>query len=125
MVLGDGDKAIAHFQHTMRLSPIDPGTSGFIASIGAAHLIAGRYHQAIAAADRSIQEAPELVFNYLTKVCALGRLGRTAEAKLAARRLLELSPEFSVSRYESISPVKDSEYRRVNATIFRAAGIPD
>ena len=58
-------------------------------------------------------------------VMALGRLGRIEEAKLAARRVLELAPDFTVSRYQSVSPFKDSEFRKRSAEIFRAAGIPN
>jgi hypothetical protein len=57
-------------------------------------------------------------------VVALGRLGRVEEAKLAARRLLDLAPGFTVSRFLSVSPIKDAERRNRSADIFRAAGIP-
>ena len=122
--LGDGDLALAHFQRAMRISPLDPGTSGFIASIGGAHLVAGRFEEALAAVLRSLLDSPNLIFSHAVMVAALGHLGRLEEAKHAALRLRELSPKFTVSRYESFSPAKDAEYRRRNAEVFRAAGIP-
>ena len=57
-------------------------------------------------------------------VIALGCLGRIEEAKEAARRMLELAPEFTVSRVQSVSPFRDPEYRKRSARIFRAAGVP-
>jgi hypothetical protein len=38
--------------------------------------------------------------------------------------MLELAPEFTVSRYLSISPFKDDEFRKRAAEIYRAAGVP-
>ena len=55
---------------------------------------------------------------------ALGYLGRTEEAKLAARRMLELTPELTVSRMQSVSPYKDPALRKRAAAIYRAAGVP-
>jgi hypothetical protein len=74
--------------------------------------------------ERAIQDTPNFVFCHVVRLSALGRLGRLAEAKQAAQRLLELSPELTVSRYESLSPVRNREFRKRSAQIFRAAGIP-
>jgi adenylate cyclase len=123
-VLGDGDKALEHFQRAMRISPLDPGTGGFIASVGSAHLVAGRFEEALSAARRSLQESPDLVLSRAVIVLALGHLGRIAEAKQAVKRLLEVAPGFTVLAYESLSPVKDSDYRRRNAEVLRAVGLP-
>lgn len=49
----------------MRISPLDPGTSGLIASTGAAHLVAGRDDKALAVAQRALQDTPNLVFSLL------------------------------------------------------------
>ena len=38
--------------------------------------------------------------------------------------MLELAPEFTVSRYQSVSPFKDPEFRKRTAEIYRAAGVP-
>jgi adenylate cyclase len=124
MILGDADKALEHLQRALRISPRDPGTGGFIASAGAAHLVAGRYEEALSAARRSLLDAPNLVFSHALAVLALGHLGRIDEAKRAAARLLALNPNFTISRYESLTPVKDAEYRKRNAEIFRLIGVP-
>ena len=123
-ILGEGDAALGHFERAMRISPLDPGRSAFIAGTGGAHLISGRYDEALVAAQRAIQESPNYVLGHRLMVMALGHLGRIDEAKLAAQRLLELAPEFTVSRYQSVSPFKDPEFRKRSAEIFRAAGVP-
>ena len=123
-ILGDGDAALAHFEEAMRISPLDPAMSAFIASTAGAHLISGRYEQALAAAQRAIQDSPGFVFSHRVLVLAFGFLGRLEEAQRAAQRVLELSPEFTVSHYLSLSPFKDPEYRKRVAAIYRAAGVP-
>ena len=40
------------------------------------------------------------------------------------RRMLELTPELTVSRIQSVSPYKDPALRKRAAEIYRAAGVP-
>ncbi len=123
-ILGDGDAALAHMERSMRISPLDPAMSAFIAGSGGAHMICGRYVEALAAAQHAILEGPNFVGCHRLMVTVLGHLERFDEARLAARRLLDLAPEFTVSRYESVAPYKDSAFRKRCAEIFRAAGVP-
>lgn len=122
--VGEGDAAIGHFAHAMRLSPLDPGMSALIVGTGMAHLISGRYDEALAAAQRTVKESPNFASGHRLMLVALGYLGRLEEAKLAARRMLELTPGITVSRTNSVSPFKDPELRKRGAEIYRAAGIP-
>lgn len=122
--VGEGDAAIGHFERAMRLSPLDPGMSALIVGTGVAHVVSGRYEEALAAAQRAIQESPNFAGCHRLMVVALGYLGRIEEAKLAARRMLELAPEFTLSRYESVSPIKDATSRKRVIEILRAAGVP-
>jgi adenylate cyclase len=124
LLIGEGDTALKHFERVMRFSPLDPSTGAFVTYVGMAHLASGRLEEALAAAQRAIQESPTFVIAHQLYVVALGRLGRVEEAKLAARRLLDLAPGFTVSRFLSVSPIKDAERRNRSADIFRAAGIP-
>ena len=123
-ILGEGDASLGHFEHAIRISPLDPGMGAYILGTAVAHLVSGRYEQALVAAQRAIQESPNFAAGHRLMVAALGRLGRIDEAKLAALRVLELMPEFTVSRYLSTSPFKDAEFRKRSAEILRAAGVP-
>ena len=122
--VGEGDAAIEHFTCAMRLSPLDPGMSALIVGTGIAHLVSGRYDEALAAAQRAVQESPNFASGHRLMLIALGYLGRIEEAKLAAQRMLELAPEITVSRSQSVSPFKDPEFRKRSAEIYRAAGVP-
>jgi adenylate cyclase len=122
--VGKGDAALGHFERAMRISPLDPGLGAFIVGTGLAHLVCGRYDEALAAAQRAIQENPNFASSHRLMLMVLGYLGRIEEAKLSAQRMLELAPDFTVSRYLSVSPFKDSEVRKRGAEIYLAAGIP-
>ena len=124
LIIGESDSALKHFERVMRISPIDPATGAFVTQAGWAHLVSSRYEEALAAAQRVTQENPRFVFGHYLMVIALAHLDRIDEAKLAAQCLLELAPQFTVSRYQSVSPVKDPEYRRRVAEMFLAAGVP-
>jgi adenylate cyclase len=124
LILGEGDVALGHFERIVRFSPIDPATGAFVTYAGLAHVISGRYEKALAAAQRVTQENPSFVVGHCLMVRVLSHFDRIDEAKLAAQRLLELAPQFTVSRYQGLSPVKDPEYRRRAAEMFRAAGVP-
>jgi adenylate cyclase len=124
LVLGEGDVALGHFERVMRFSPLDPAMGVFVAYVSSAHLVSRRYEEALAAAQYAIQESPTLVMAHQTRVLALGLLGRIDEARLAVRRLLELAPGFTVSRFESVVPTKDPERRKRSAEVLRAAGVP-
>jgi adenylate cyclase len=122
--LGDGDAAIGHLERAMRLSPIDPFKSAFVAGIGVAHLRCGRYEEARLWLQRSIQESPNYVLALSNLVLALGFLGKIPEAKTVAQHFLELVPHFTVSRYLSVIGIKDPEFRKRAGKTFRAAGVP-
>jgi adenylate cyclase len=123
-IVGKGDAAVGHFERAMRISPLDPGLGAFIVGTGLAHMVSGRYNEALAAAHRAVQENPNFASSHRLMLMALGHLGRIEEAKLAAQRMLELAPDFTVSRYLSVSPFKDPEVRKRGAEIYLAAGVP-
>ena len=123
-IVGEGDAAITHFERAMRLSPLDPGMSAVIYGTGTAHVVCGRYEDALAAAKRAIEVDPKFASAHRLMAITLGYLGRSEEAKLAAQRMLELAPNFTVSRYSSVFPLKDADLRKRMAELLRAAGVP-
>jgi adenylate cyclase len=123
--VGNGTVALGHFERAIRLSPLDPGMGALLVGTGVACVVAGRYEEALAAGRRTVQESPNFASGHRLVLIALGNLGRMEEAKLAARRMLELTPEATVSRYLSVSPFKDAELRKRGGEILRAAGVPD
>ena len=116
------DQAIAHFERAMRLSPRDPEVSGMLNGIAFAHLIAGRYEQALIFAQRNIDASPQFVHGHRMKIAALSSLGRLPEAKAAAEVLLKYDPAFTISR---LATFRDPDFQRKYRDALRAAGLPE
>ncbi len=125
MLVGEADAAIEHFTRAMRVSPREPGMGALISGIGHAHLVAGRYEEALVAGQRATRESPNYVGGYGVMIRSLVSLGRLDEAKMLVPRLLELAPGLSISRYRSMNPFKDKAYRNRSAEGMRAAGVPE
>lgn len=62
--------AIETYEHAMRLSPLDRLRRTFTNGIARAHLVSGRYEQAVDWADRTLREEPGYVGALCTKAIA-------------------------------------------------------
>lgn len=124
LFLGETDASIAHWERCARISPLDPVKTMFTVGVGGAHMLAGRYEQALAAAQHAVQESPNYAMGQRLIVANLGFLGRMDEARIAAKRMLELIPAFTVFKYLSVAPYQSAEFRKKSAAIYRAAGVP-
>jgi TolB-like protein len=124
LYLGETDASIAHWERCMRISPLDPSKSMFIIGVGGAHMLAGRHEQALAAAQSVLLESPHYAMAHRMLVANLGFLGRLNEARVAAKRMLELIPGFTVFKYQTVAPYRSAEFRKKSAAAYRAAGVP-
>jgi tetratricopeptide (TPR) repeat protein len=120
------DPAIDAFYRAMRLSPLDPLGFLFTAGIAIAHLIAGRYEEAIEWADRSLREFPRYAPSTRYMVIALAHLGRIEEAREWLARELELHPGLTIAgvkaTYEAAFP---PEKVNLFAEGYRKVGLPE
>ena len=57
--LGEPDRAVEHFAHAMRLSPIDPSIFAMQQGTAHAHFFAGRYDEALTWAKMALRELPD------------------------------------------------------------------
>jgi TolB-like protein len=122
---GESDLAIECFEHTMRLSPLDPVLCSMQNGIGFAHFRAGRYDDASSWAERSYREQP----NYLpaTWIIAASHAlaGREEQARDAMARLRQIDPTLSVSKLGYWYPLRLREDRERLAEGLRKAGLPE
>jgi adenylate cyclase len=93
-----GDPAIAedYANRAFRLSPFDPQLFHGYESLGCVRLRAKRYEEAASFFVRAVQANPRFSFLHAYLAGALAMAGRTEDSKVAARRLLELEPDFRV-----------------------------
>jgi adenylate cyclase len=120
------DAAIEALQRALRLSPFDPESPGIKSGLAAAHLIAGRYEEALAWADRSLHEQPHFRPSLRLKVALLAHLGRIEEARDCLRGLLELQPDLTIAWYRQYGArFLPPEILTIALEGFRKAGLPE
>jgi TolB-like protein/class 3 adenylate cyclase len=120
----DAERAIAHFERSIRLSPRDPpAMASTITGIGFAHLIAGHNEQALAFAQQVIDERPQYTTGHRVKIAALMFLNRPEEAKAAAEVLLTFDPQFTIS--SRLGPHRPSDFHQRYYAALKAAGLPE
>jgi len=121
---GDAVRAIDYGERALRISPPDFMTFLGYAGLVLAHYVAGDNEASAAAGSRAAQANPRFSYPQVIQTAALARAGRFEQAKMVARRVIELEPSFTVvqfvrahtGRTDIWSPMGD-ELRRV--------GLPD
>jgi len=122
---GDGDAAIACFQHAIRLSPLDP--FGFTTKVGLgwAQFVAGRYEEATACADAALRQRPNLVIALRLKLAACSVAGRVEEAEKAKTKVLALQPDALIRERKAIPPFRRTEHLSTIVREVHRAGLPE
>ena len=96
---GRDEEAVRSFERTIRLSPLDPLLYTTFTGMGIAFLKLQRFDEAVAAAKKALRKNQTFSTTYRCLAAALAHLGRDAEAREAAARLLELEPNFRISEW--------------------------
>jgi adenylate cyclase len=91
------EEAVRSYERAIRMSPVDPRLHSTFAGMGLAFIELGRFDEAIAAGRRAQRHNPSLPVAYRCLASAFAHLGRDAEAREAAMRVLELDPAFTIS----------------------------
>ena len=84
------------------MSPLDPRRWGSIIGLAFAHMIAGRYEEAIEWSDRCLNEQPRSILAMRLKIICCAHLGRIEEAHCWLERLLELHPGLTIARWKAL-----------------------
>ena len=123
--LGDPDVAIERMTRAMRLSPLDPFTFLAYSMIGACHMFAGRYDEAISWAESGLRERPNWVPAARIVAACHAHAGRLEQAQRAVARLRQLDPAFRVSDLKRLIPMRKPEQLARYEEGLRIAGLPE
>ena len=96
---GMPEEAVRSFERAMRMSPIDPMLDRLSVGMGMALIELRRFDEAIAAGKKALRHNPSFSGTYWCLASAFAHLGRDAEAREAAARLLEVDPAFTISAW--------------------------
>jgi adenylate cyclase len=100
-VAGLPEEAVRSYERAIRMSPIDPRLHLVFAAMGLALIELGRFDEAIVAGKKAQRQSPSYAAAYRCLASAFAHLGRDAEAREAAARVLQLDPAFTISAFIS------------------------
>jgi TolB-like protein/Tfp pilus assembly protein PilF len=127
--LDRGEEAEAHVLEAIRLSPRDARLNDWLAIAGFAKDYLGRYEEAVAWQQRSLDANPNFPTSHFHLAIALAHLGRLEEARAAARAGLALAPHFTIASYLAANKFSDSPahlaWRERQADGLRKSGLPE
>jgi adenylate cyclase len=96
---GRPEEAIQSFERAIRMSPVDPLLHRSFTGIGYASIELRCFDEAVAVAKKALRQNPLFPPVHRCLTSAFAHLGRDAEARQAAARLLELDPAFTISAW--------------------------
>ena len=99
-IAGLPEEAVRSFERAIRMSPVDPLLHRSFTGMGMAFIELGRFDEAIVAGKKAQRQNPSFSPAYRCLASAFAHLGRDAEAREAAARLLEIDPAFTISAYD-------------------------
>ena len=96
---GEADRAIEWAERALRVSPFDRLNVLSFHALTLGHFLRGRYEEAAHAGRRAVQSTPNFNVSYNLLIAPLVKLGRIAEARAAAERVVTLLPSFSAGAF--------------------------
>jgi TolB-like protein len=125
-LLNQADAAVEAVERATRLSPLDPLSYVFKFAFAWAHLVAGRYDEAVACIDRGLHDQPRWAAAIVLKIALCELLNRDDERCEWVERLLALTPDATISRLEAgMANVMSPEIRAIFAAGLRKSGLPE
>jgi len=116
------EEAVRSFERAIRLSPVDPQLHLAFLGMAAAYIELRRFDEAIVAAKRAQRQTPPYPLVYRCLASAFAHLGRDAEAREAAARVLETDPAFTISAWIARGGQSNS---KLLIEGLRKAGLPE
>jgi adenylate cyclase len=122
--IGNGPLAVERAARGVRLAPQDAYRFWHEAVLGQAHYINGNYDEAAVWARRAVGRNRAMAFSLRLLTASLVALGKTDEAIITGRHLLQLLPGFRMSHYARLCP-----FRGKTLTVWlerlRQGGLPE
>ena len=121
-IAGLPEEAVRSFERAIRMSPIDPALNRALAGMGMALIELRRFDEAIVAGKKAQRHNRSFPPAYSCLASAFAHLGRDAEAREAAARVLEFDPAFTISVWIARGGQSNS---KLMIEGLRKAGLPE
>jgi adenylate cyclase len=114
---------LAEMDRATRRNPFHPNF--YYWYIGLALYSAGRYGEAVAPLRKAIYAQPKFVTPHRHLAACYVQLGQLDDARLEASKILELDPDFSISKLAQLLAYRNPEDLAHYCDALRKAGLPD
>jgi TolB-like protein/Tfp pilus assembly protein PilF len=122
---GEPEEAIKRFEHAMRLSPLDTEMFRMQMGVGMAHLMARRFAEACAWAEKSIRDVPTFAMSAAVVASSCAHAGREGEARRAMADVRRLDPTLRLATLDAWLPFRRPEDLALLADGLKKAGLPE
>jgi adenylate cyclase len=124
--VGQGEQAVAHAKHAVRLSPLDQNIFFLHSNLCLAHYSHGDYDEAVRWGEICRSENPRFSAGFRLLSASLVALGEIERARVTASQMLSIEPNFSLAVYaRTRQPFRDPEAGVLMIERLRIAGLPD
>jgi len=120
---GRAREGLAKIAEAMRMNPRDPSLFFRFAAMAIGHYLLDEFEAAERWARKTVQRRRQYYYGHVLLVASLARLGRTAEAQLAAQELRALFPQFTIAELKKAT-FAATAFERLSVDL-RGAGIPE
>jgi TolB-like protein len=124
-LLGEPATAIEHMAYAMRLSPRDPETCRMQAGMAFALFLSARYDEALDWAQTASLQHPRYPTPIEVAAASAAMAGRLDTARIWIARLREINPEYHVSDFRNLRPLRRMEDLARYEDGLRKAGLPE
>jgi len=115
------DEGIDNLKQGIRLDPFPP--YWYFYQLGLCYRQKGQYEEALTAYQKALQQNPDNLLNYLSLAAIYILLDRQEEARSAAKKVLELDPNFSVKNASKAWPYKNQTDLKLVVDALHKAGL--
>jgi adenylate cyclase len=121
-IAGLPEEALRSFERAIRMSPVDPRLHVTFLGMAQAFIELRRFDEAIVASRKAQRKNSSFSPSYRCLASAFAHLGRDAEAREAAARLLQLDPAFTISAWIARGGQSNA---KLHIEGLRKAGLPE
>jgi TolB-like protein len=124
-LLGEPRTAIQHMAYAMRLSPRDPETCRMQAGMAFAQFLLSRYDEALSWAQMASLQQPRYPTPIEVAAASAALAGNLDLARTWIARLHEIDPDYRVSDFKNLRPLRRPEDLARYEDGLRKAGLPE
>jgi adenylate cyclase len=121
-IAGLPEEAVRSFERAIRMNPVDPRLYATFTGMGLALVELRRFDEAIVAGKKARRQNSSYSQAYRCLASAFAHIGRDAEAREAAARVLETDPTFTISSWIARGGQSNS---KLLIEGLRKAGLPE